>query len=111
MAQDFAYQNSPSTLGLFLELQRGPDYPGIDMTTVTSVLASVIKPGASTPVTWAFQLVPGETTEEMLVIFHAYQSGDTADTGTATLRITPMVGPTALPPSVVRLPIRAPSLS
>jgi hypothetical protein len=47
----------------------------------------------------------------MLVIFHAYQSGDTADTGTATLRITPMVGPTALPPSVVRLPIRAPSLS
>jgi hypothetical protein len=110
MPQDFAYQNSPASIGLFVELRRGVDYPNLDMTTVTSVVVSVTLPWSSTPATWSFQIVTSETTAELLVISHAFQDGDTDDTGTATLRITPMVGPTALPPVIVRLPIRAPAL-
>jgi len=111
MAQDFAYQNSPATLGLYLEIHRGANYPPIDLTTVTSVTAAVTLPRASTPTSWSFQIVAAETTAARLVIFHAFASGNTALTGNVKIVVTPITPAGALSPALFILPVRGPALS
>lgn len=110
MSQDFAYQDSPSSLGVYIAIPRPSDYPLIDFTTITSVVVHVTLPGETTLATWAFSIVTQETTATLLVVFHAFQAGDTTRRGSVLFVVTPMVGSTALPPAIARMPICAPSL-
>lgn len=113
--QAFAYQNSPSTLSLFLVIAAGPDYPAVDMTTVTTVEATCVqtKPdGTLLTLTWTLTPVVGMTTATSLVASYAYQPGDTLYPGNHQLFAVPFVNTTPLPPMVPQtFAVRAPPLS
>lgn len=108
---DFAYQNSPSTLGLYLAIDRTANYPTVDMTTVTEVIAVVTFPGGA-QANWGFTPVVSMTTPQVLVASRPYAPGDTAVVGMMTLVATPFVGSTALAPAGPwKIPVKGPSLS
>jgi hypothetical protein len=59
-----------------------PEQAAFDMTTVTSVVASVTLPGTSTAVTWTFTPIVEQTTADYLVVERFFTSPDeTALTG------------------------------
>lgn len=107
----FAYQNSPATLGLYLVIDRGVNYPLLDMTTVTTVSVLVTFPGG-TQATWTLTPVSVQTTSSVLVASRPWAPGDTAAIGMVTLVATPYVGSTALPPAgPFRMNVKGPALS
>lgn len=116
--QPFAFTKSPSTLGFWLRIDRGPDYETtIDFTTVTSVVVVIWLPNpnaptpAGTQTTWTLTPIPSMTTASLLVASKAYAPGDTDYPGNAPFVATPMVGSTPLPPMVGSLPIRGNAIS
>lgn len=107
----FIYQNSPSTLGLYLSIDRTGNYLAFDMTTVTSVSVLVTFPGGN-QATWTLTPVPSLTTVGTLVAKRAFQPGDTSTLGMLTLVATPYVGGTPLPPAGPwKVPVKGPPLS
>ncbi len=108
MAETFVYQNSPTSVVLYVEIARGDDYSELDLTTVTSVVAEVYLPGATEAAEWTFTPVAAETTEELLVCSRAFEEGDTAVVGTISMRLTPFVGDDPTPPTgPLRLLVRS----
>jgi hypothetical protein len=113
--QPFAYQKSPDTLGLFLVIERGSDYPVLDMTTVTSVIAvcTQTKPdGSHLTFTWTLAPVAPMTTVDTLVVSRSWAPGDTDYIGNCPLVVTPYIGSTPLAPMAPQtLAVRGPALS
>lgn len=108
MADIFVYQNSPTSVVLYVEVARGDDFPDLDLTDVTTVVAEVYLPGATEATEWTFAPVAGETTEELLVCSRAFEEGDTATVGTISMRLTPFIGDDACQPTgPIRLPVRS----
>lgn len=111
--QPFAYQNSPTTLGLYLEILRGAEYPNIDMTEVDSCTVQAFLPGcAGVPVTWSMSIVAEETTASMLVVRRAWVTSEMATLGVAHFVAYPRIGAVALPRSKpIWMPIKPDSES
>lgn len=104
-------QNSPSTMGLYVSIDRTANYNDVDMTTVTLVQVKITFPGGTSAV-WSLSPVPAMTTASTVVAYRPYQTGDTAVVGMCTIVATPYVGSTPLPPAAPwMVPVKGPSLS
>lgn len=108
MADNFVYQNSPTSVVLFIDIARGDDYPDLDLTEVTTVVAEVYLPGTTEAAEWTFAPVAGETTETLLVCSRAFEEGDTETVGTISMRLVPFIGVDPCPPTgPIRLQVRS----